>query len=122
MKARLDKNNKAWSLQTYLDAAGNYISGTVGAHAERLNAAEQSPARKDTCSYVYHAHVGRGRSKIVTAAGETRTVEWEKNDTFAVPAWSSITHYNDGDEDAYLFVLNDRPLLDALKLYHAAEI
>ena len=122
MKARLDRDSGDWSLQTYLDADGNYISGTVGAQAERLNAKKQSPARKDTCSYVYHAHVGHGRSTIVTAAGETRTVEWETNDTFAVPAWSSITHYNDGDEDAYLFVLSDRPLMEALKLYHAAEM
>ena len=122
MKARLDRDKGDWSLQTYLDAAGNYISGTVGAHAERLQAGMQSPARKDTCSYIYHSHVGNGRSTIVTAAGETRTVEWEKNDTFAVPAWSTITHHNDGDEDAYLFVMSDRPLLEALKLYHAAQM
>ncbi|KAH8817399.1 RmlC-like cupin domain-containing protein [Xylogone sp. PMI_703] len=117
MQARLDSKPGPWALEHYRDASGGYISGTLGAHAERVQAGQQSAPRKDTCSYIYHAHIGSGETEITLANGQTKTVRWEVNDTFAVPAWSRIVHKVDGQQDAYLFVLSDRPLLERLGMY-----
>jgi gentisate 1,2-dioxygenase len=120
MQAKLDAETGAWGLIHYRNASGNYISGTLGAHAEKVAASEESTARQDTCSYIYHVRSGAGKSEITTASGETKTVEWNPHDTFAIPAWSRIVHRANDGEDAYLFVLSDRPLLERLNMYSVA--
>jgi gentisate 1,2-dioxygenase len=117
MQAKLDAEIGPWGLIHYRDASGNYISGTLGAHAEKVTASKESTPRRDTCSYIYHVRSGMGKSEITTASGDTKTVEWNAHDTFAVPAWSYIVHRANSGEDAYLFVLSDRPLLERLKMY-----
>lgn len=119
MKSRLDRSDANWALEHYLNADGSYLSTALGAHAEKVAAGTSSPPRKDACSYVYHAHVGSGKSTITTPDGKTEVVVWQKNDTFAVPAWSRIIHEADASADAYLFALSDKPLLEELKLYVA---
>jgi gentisate 1,2-dioxygenase len=116
MKATLDSKPGPWALEHYRDASGNYISSTMGAHAERLEASQQSAPRRDTCSYIYHVKSGSGKSNITKANGESDTVEWEVHDTFAVPAWSRIVHTANPGEGVYLFVLSDRPLLERLNM------
>lgn len=54
------------ALQHYRLESGNYISVTLGAHAERITAGKQSTARRDTCSYIYHVYAGSGRSEITS--------------------------------------------------------
>lgn len=120
MQAQLDAEPGPWALVHYRDPSGSYISGTLGAHAERVTASKESPGRRDTCSYIYHVRSGSGESEITTAGGETKTVEWNPHDTFAVPAFSRIVHRASGGEDVYLFVLSDRPLLEQLKMYSDA--
>lgn len=117
MKKRLDDNAGDWSMETYHSPDSKYISQTLGAHAERIKAGAQSQPRRDTCAYIYHVQSGSGKSEITKPNGETKTVEWEKSDTFAVPAWSRIVHFANQTSDAYLFVLSDRPLLDILQMY-----
>jgi gentisate 1,2-dioxygenase len=117
MRDNLDAKNDDWSLQHYRSPTGDYISGTLGAHAELIRSGKTSPARQDTCSYIYHAHEGSGISEIVYANGERTTVTWQQNDTFAVPGWSEMVHTADESCDAYFFVLSDRPLLENLKMY-----
>ena len=119
MKNKLDDQGTDWALEHYRDASGDYISGTLGAHAERVAAGKTSPVRRDTCAYIYHVHAGSGHSKITTANGQTSTVTWNKHDTFSVPAWSRIAHRASTDENAYFFVLSDRPLLEKLEMYAA---
>ena len=119
MKNKLDSQGTDWALEHYHDASGDYISGTLGGHAERVAAGKTSPMRRDTCAYIYHVHAGSGKSEITTANGEATTVTWQKHDTFAVPAWSRIVHEANTHEDAYFFVLSDRPLLEKLEMYAA---
>ena len=121
MKKRLDDTTSDWSMQTYHNPDQKYISGTLGAHAERVKAGTHSPPRRDTCAYIYHVQSGSGRSEITKSNGEMKTVEWEKSDTFAVPAWSRIVHFADGVSNVYFFVLSDRPLLDNLQMYAKDE-
>ncbi len=117
MKERLDNVEGNWAMQHYLNSEKGYISNTLGAHAERVKAGTQSPPRRDTCAYIYHIQSGSGRSEITKSNGETKTIEWEKSDTFSVPTWSKIVHFADSSSDAYFFVLSDRPMLEALQMY-----
>lgn len=124
MQAKLDAQGSSWAQEIYRNPSGAYISGTLGAHAEKVQAGTQSPDRRDTCSYIYHVRSGTGESEIVTAAASTEckeakpmVVRWGPHDTFAVPAWSRVTHRADEGSDAYLFVLSDRPLIEKLNMY-----
>lgn len=110
-----------WSMQTYHREGEEYLSATLGTHAERVNSGTTSPSRRDTCAYVYHVQSGAGTSVITTANGEVRTINWEKNNTFAVPAWSVIVHSASEDSHAYLFALSDRPLLEILHMHARDE-
>ncbi|EXJ56369.1 gentisate 1,2-dioxygenase [Cladophialophora psammophila CBS 110553] len=121
MKARLDADAAPWALQHYRNPSGHYISDTLGAHAEKVQAGQQSTPRRDTCSYIYHAHAGSGKTEITTATGAMKTVHWGPHDTFVVPAWSRVMHTADSEQDSYLFVLSDRPLLERLKMYSIGE-
>lgn len=121
MKAKLDSQHGSWALEHYRQPSGEYISSTLGAQAERVQAGHQSTPRKDTCSYLYHVYKGSGETEIVTSKGETKNIRWEAQDTFAVPSWSRITHKADSGQDAYLFSVSDRPLLDSLGMYFVAS-
>ncbi len=117
MKERLDSDDADWSRHIYFKDDGGYISKTLGAHAEKVKAGKKSEARRETLSYVYHVQSGSGRTEIELFSGEKKTVEWGKSDTFAVPAWSRISHEADGGQDAYLFVLSDMPIVESLDMY-----
>ena len=47
--------------------------------------------------------------------------EWEEGDSFTVPLWRWHAHASEGREPALLFVMNDRPILDAFGWYREAE-
>jgi gentisate 1,2-dioxygenase len=67
---------------------------------------------------MYHVYEGIGQTIITTSCGKTEVIDWEVNDTFAVPAWSKVSHVNKSSSAlAYLFAVNDRPLMDNLGLY-----
>ena len=117
IKGKLDSSDSDWSQTVYRNKAGEYISKTLGAHAERIKAGKESPPRHDTCSYVYHVQSGSGKTTIGLYDGSTRTVEWDKSDTFAVPAWSTVSHLASTAQDVYLFALSDMPLLERLSMY-----
>ena len=46
-----------------------------------------------------------------------RAFEWGKNDIVALPSWAQHDYANTGDEDAILFSISDRPVLEALGFY-----
>ena len=117
MKERLDSDDADCSRHIYRKNDGGYISGTLGAHAEKVKAGKKSEPRRETLSYVYHVQSGSGRTEITLFDGETKTVEWGKSDTFAVPSWSRIVHEVDGEQDAYFFVLSDMPIMESLDMY-----
>jgi gentisate 1,2-dioxygenase len=87
--------------------------------AERISPGKSSSVSQDSSSFIYHCYEGKGRTVIETPAGECQTFSWESRDTFAVPTWSKIQHFNDSDdEEAYLVAVNDGPFLDLLGLRH----
>lgn len=87
--------------------------------AERISPSKSSKLSQDSSSYIYHCYEGKGHTVIEAPSGERQAFSWESRDTFAVPAWSKIQHFNDSDTDnAYLVAVNDGPFLDALGLRH----
>ena len=117
MQKRLDAEPGGWARCEYKTSKGAYISKTLGAHAERVNAGKTGSPPRESCSYVYHAVVGNGSTEIELSRGGTETIQWQQRDTFAVPAWSRVTHHASADGDAYFFVLSDRPALDQLGMF-----
>lgn len=96
---------------------GMHLSRTISAQAERVAARTTTSKSRETCSFVYHVYEGEGFSTIAVAGGEERTVVWRARDTFSVPAWSSISHTcTMKNGHAYLFAINDRPMVESLGL------
>lgn len=111
MRAALDAAGGAFAERAYRDReSGEPISATLGAAAERVAGA--GPRRQSTASAIYHVVAGSGS----TEAGEA-TLTWERGDTFAIPAWTPYAHRS---ASAYLFRIDDVPLLRALRAYREA--
>lgn len=117
MKAQLDITDADYVTQTYRKPDGSHVSNTLGAHALRLKASKGSTPIRTTCSFVFHCQSGAGKTKVEDANGKVDILCWTRQDTFAVPAWSKITHTAESSEDAYIFSLSDMPLLENLNMY-----
>ncbi|KXJ87553.1 RmlC-like cupin domain-containing protein [Microdochium bolleyi] len=107
------------AVHQYLSSTtGQPLSKTLGAQAERISAGAHSEPAQSQCSFMYHIYEGAGYSTITTpATGETVRYGWESRDTFVVPAWAKVQHFNESaDEPAYLVAVHDRPMLDNLGL------
>jgi len=48
---------------------------------------------------------------------EEGDLEWEKGDYFVIPLWQWHCHENLSAEEAVLFSISDRPVVEALELY-----
>ncbi|KAK4207427.1 RmlC-like cupin domain-protein [Rhypophila decipiens] len=96
-----------------------HLSKTISAQAERIQVGKTSPRVRETVSFVYHVYEGEGYSTVVTPDGKEDRIEWKSSDTFSVPAWSTISHTATGGPggSAYLFAVNDRPMIESLGLY-----
>ncbi|MDX1483225.1 MAG: cupin domain-containing protein [Alphaproteobacteria bacterium] len=70
-------------------------------------------SRRQSASAVYFVMAGAGRTEV-----DGETLDWGPRDCFVVPAWTRHKHANvSTDEDALLFRVSDRPVLEALGLY-----
>jgi len=84
----------------------------IGAAAERIAGRCSSPTRRETAGIVYHV-LRRARAHRV----DGHVLEWQRGDTFCVPAWAPYRH--EAARDTYLFRFDDRPILDAIGAYRA---
>lgn len=66
-------------------------------------------------SSVYVVYRGNG-STIVNG----QRFDWEPGDIFVTPSWAIVEHH--ASEQADLFSISDRPILEALHLYREAEL
>jgi gentisate 1,2-dioxygenase len=73
------------------------------------------PEVQETASSVYHVIDGRGYSII-----DANKVQWERGDTFCIPAWNKYQHFAEGDQTVYLYRFDDKPMLEALGFYRLA--
>ena len=73
---------------------------------------EKLKARRVTGSSVFHVVRGNGRTVI-----DGKPFDWSKGDIIALPSWAQHAHENTGGEDAILFSISDRPVIEALGFY-----
>lgn len=113
MRERLENEPGPYAALPYLHRmTGGPISKTIGARAERIEAGVTTPLRRMTASQIYNVVAGHGRTRVADTM-----LEWGPGDTLAIPAWQPHQHEARGDETAFLFSYNDRPLLENLGLY-----
>jgi gentisate 1,2-dioxygenase len=100
-------------LLRYLNpATGGYTLPTMSCEIQLFPAKTATISHRHTSAVLYHVFKGSGRTYV----GEG-SLEWEKGDSFVVPLWQRHRHENPNDEEAVLFSINDRPILESLGLY-----
>jgi len=85
---------------------------TLSCEIQMLRPGEQTKSHRHTSSTIYHVFKGQG----FTIAGDSRH-DWEEGDTFTVPFWQWHHHGNVSHAESILFVMNDRPVMDAFGFY-----
>lgn len=93
-------------------ATGGATLPTFSCAIQMLRPGEKTASHRHTCSAIYHVYRGAGTSVV----GDER-LDWEEGDSFIAPLWSYHHHENSHAEPAILFVMNDRPLMEALGFY-----
>jgi gentisate 1,2-dioxygenase len=93
-------------------ATGGFTYPTMSCEIQLFKRKEKTKMHRHTSTALYHVFRGQGR----TAVGEGH-LEWKKGDSFVVPLWQWHSHENLSDEEAILFTINDRPVMEALQLH-----
>jgi gentisate 1,2-dioxygenase len=105
----------------YEGAALDYVNPLTGGatlptmtmRLQMLNPGAHTRAHRHTSTSIYHAFSGSGTTVI-----DGKPYQWEKGDTFVVPLWHWHEHVNrSASEEAVLFSMHDKPILDAFGLY-----
>ncbi|HXG50843.1 MAG TPA: cupin domain-containing protein [candidate division Zixibacteria bacterium] len=85
---------------------------TMSCQIQMLRPMERTRAHRHTSCAIYHVYRGAGATVI-----DGRRYEWEKGDSFVVPHWRHHSHENRSKDPAILFVMSDKPVMDALGHY-----
>jgi gentisate 1,2-dioxygenase len=91
---------------------GRSLLPTMACWIQMLRPGERTQAHRHTGSAVYYVVKGSGETII----GGCR-FPWGKGDILVLPSWALHEHANLAREDAVLFSIQDRPVLEALGLY-----
>lgn len=111
--SRNDQDPYDGTLLRYINpATGGYTYPTMSCEIQLLEPNQITKMHRHTSTAIYHVFAGRGR----TAVGESH-LEWKKGDSFVIPLWQWHSHENAFDEEAILFSINDRPVMETLQLY-----
>lgn len=111
--SRNDQDPYDGTLLRYINpATGSYTYPTMSCEIQLLEPNQITKMHRHTSTAIYHVFAGRGR----TAVGESH-LEWKKGDSFVIPLWQWHSHENAFDEEAILFSINDRPVMETLQLY-----
>jgi gentisate 1,2-dioxygenase len=91
---------------------GGPVLPTMSCCVQMIRKGEKTKAKRVTGSSVFHVVQGRGRS-VINGQG----FDWDKGDIIALPSWAQHDFASTGPEDAILFSISDRPVLQALGFY-----
>jgi gentisate 1,2-dioxygenase len=94
---------------------GGPVLPTMSCRVQLIRKGEKTKAKRVTGSSVFHVVRGRGRSVI-----DGKTFDWERGDIIALPSWAEHDFANTGTDEAILFSISDRPVLEALGFYREA--
>lgn len=95
-------------------STGETANPTIAAWMQKLPSGFRSKAHRHTNSTIYHAFKGSGYTVINGVR-----FDWSKGDYFTIPNWAWHEHVVTSSEDAYLFSVSDRPIME--KLYVQQE-
>jgi gentisate 1,2-dioxygenase len=115
LKAMTDADHDPYdgTLLRYINpATGGYTYPTMSCEIQMLKAKESTKVHRHTSTSLYHVFKGQGRTKV----GEGY-LDWKKGDTFVVPLWQWHAHENLSNDEAILFSMNDRPVMESLQLF-----
>ena len=96
-------------------ATGGPAIRTFSSEMTRLFPGARTPTTRTTGSSVHVVFAGSGRSVI-----NGTVFEWGPGDVFVVPSWAPTDH--EADERADVFVISDRPVLEAFRLFRRDEL
>ncbi len=85
---------------------------TMACQIQLIRAGERLKARRVTGSAVFYVAQGQGYTVI-----DGRQFLWGKGDVIALPSWALHEHANTGSDDAILFSIQDRPVIQKLGFY-----
>jgi len=88
---------------------GKSANPTMGTRMQHLPKGFHTKAHRHTHSVIYHAHKGSGYTVINGVR-----FDWKNGDYFVVPNWAWHEHV--AAEDAYLFSVNDLPIMNRFEL------
>src|SRR5436189_660052 len=92
---------------------GGSLLPTMACWIQMLRPRERTRAHRHTGSAVYYVVQGTGETII-----DGRRFAWGKGDIIVLPSWALHEHANGtAADDAILFSIQDRPVLEALGLY-----
>jgi gentisate 1,2-dioxygenase len=116
-RARLRELSRSVSLDDnavyeYRHPDGRPTLPTMLCGMQLLRPGEATRPLRRTSVGIYSVVTGRG----TTVVGDT-TFTWDRGDALVVPNWTWHRHENRSAEDAMLFFMSDRPLLEATGLY-----
>jgi gentisate 1,2-dioxygenase len=89
-----------------------YTYPTMSCEIQLFKGKESTRPHRHTSTAIYHVVRGQGRTRV----GEGY-LEWSKGDSFVVPLWQWHAHENVSNDEAVLFSINDRPVMESLQLY-----
>lgn len=97
---------------------GSSVMPTANYGMIRMDPGASTTRRREVASAIIEVFHGQGYSVI----GDQR-FSWEKGDVLVIPSWTWHEHYADTatDELSYLFVMTDRPVLQALGLHRVEQ-
>ncbi|MFC5587330.1 cupin domain-containing protein [Sporosarcina soli] len=102
---------EAYAIEYINPSTGGSADGRIGTVMQKLVPGQHTKAHRHVHSAIYHVFEGQGYTVI-----DGQKFEWEKGDFFILPPWSYHEHVNTGEEDAYLFSYNDKPVMEKLDL------
>jgi len=93
-------------------ATGGYTYPTMSCEVQLFKGKETTRTHRHTTTAIFHVVRGQGRTRVGDGY-----LEWRQGDTFVVPLWQWHAHENLANDEAVLFSINDRPVMDSLQLY-----
>lgn len=90
---------------------GRHPMRTLGCRMHRFPSGFSGISRRNRTNSVFHAFRGGGSAEI-----DGTMLEWKEGDCFAIPGWCRRKFKVSTQTDAYIFEVNDEPLLENLGL------
>jgi gentisate 1,2-dioxygenase len=92
-------------------STGESAHPNIGSYMQKLPAGFHTKARRHTHASVVHVYKGKGYTII-----DGIRFDWSEGDILVIPNWALYEHIAESSKDAYLFVVNDLPIMEKFGL------